>query len=95
MSERGRGSGAREKFVSALFVGLANSDAITRALYREMDSVELAGVVDQSAEARRSDCARVLGPGRSKAIEDLQGAVDAASVAVPYGGNNAEGWLAA
>src|SRR5258708_22451451 len=51
-------------------------------VYREMDSVELVGVVDQNAE-RAEAIAQEFGTRTFKGIEDLQGAVDAASVAVP------------
>jgi len=48
-------------------------------VYREMDSVELVGVVDQNAE-RAGAIAQEFGTRAFKGIEDLQGAVDAASV---------------
>jgi predicted dehydrogenase len=51
-------------------------------VYREMGSVELVGVVDQNAE-RAEAIAQEFGTRAFKGIEELQGAVDAVSVAVP------------
>src|ERR1700675_425529 len=51
-------------------------------VYREMDSVELAGVLDQNA-ARAEAIAKEFGTRAFRNIEELQGAVDAVSVAVP------------
>jgi len=51
-------------------------------VYREMDSVELIAVVDQNA-ARAQTIAQEFGTQAFKRIEDLQGVVDAATVAVP------------
>ena len=51
-------------------------------VYREMDSVELIAVVDQNA-VRAQAIAQEFGTQAFKRIEDLQGVVDAATVAVP------------
>src|SRR5690349_17212652 len=51
-------------------------------VYREMDSVELVGVLDQNT-GRADAIAQEFGVRAFKGIEELQGAVDAASVAVP------------
>ncbi len=80
MSERGA---AREH--GKIRVGVVGAGEFGRnhaRVYREMDSVELVGVVDQNAE-RAEAIAQEFGTRAFKGIEDLQGAVDAASVAVP------------
>ena len=51
-------------------------------VYREMENVELAGVVDQNAE-RAAQIAQEFQTGTFESIGDLRGVVDAASVAVP------------
>ncbi len=51
-------------------------------VYREMDGVELVGVLDQNV-VRGEAIAQEFGIRAFKGIEELQGAVDAASVAVP------------
>src|SRR5262249_12174850 len=51
-------------------------------VYREMDSVELIGVIDQDSE-RAARVAAEFGTVALHSIEELQGRVDAASVAVP------------
>jgi len=51
-------------------------------VYREMERVELTGVLDQNA-ARGEAIAQEFGIRAFKSMEELQGAVDAASVAVP------------
>jgi len=51
-------------------------------VYREIESLELVGVLDQNA-ARGDAIAQEFGIRAFKGIEELQGAVDAASVAVP------------
>ena len=51
-------------------------------VYRELESVELAGVLDVNA-ARGEEVAQEFGVRTFQSIEELQGAVDAASVSVP------------
>ena len=51
-------------------------------VYREMESVELAGIFDQDA-ARAALIAQEFGTHAFKRLEELHGAVDAASVSVP------------
>src|SRR5208337_4046099 len=51
-------------------------------VYREMEGVELAGVFDRDA-ARAAAIAQEIATRAFNRIEDLRGAVDAATVAVP------------
>jgi predicted dehydrogenase len=51
-------------------------------VYREMESVELAGILDQDAE-KAGQIAQEFQTRAFQTLEDLRGAVDAASVAVP------------
>jgi predicted dehydrogenase len=80
MSER-RAAGEQGKIRVAV-VGAGEFGRNHARVYREMDSVELVGVVDQNAQ-RAEAIAQEFGIRAFKDIEGLQGAVDAASVAVP------------
>ncbi|HXJ14194.1 MAG TPA: Gfo/Idh/MocA family oxidoreductase, partial [Candidatus Limnocylindrales bacterium] len=80
MSERARG-GISDK-VRFSVVGAGEFGRNHARVYREMDSVELVGVLDQNA-ARGEAIAQEFGIRAFKGIEELRGAVDAASVAVP------------
>jgi len=51
-------------------------------VYREMEGVELAGVVDQNA-ARAASVAQEFGASAFHTVEELRGRIDAATVAVP------------
>src|SRR5882762_8577622 len=80
MSERGA---AREH--GKIRVGVVGAGEFGRnhaRVYREMDGVKLVGVLDLNA-ARGEAIAEEFGIRAFKGIEELQGAVDAASVTVP------------
>jgi predicted dehydrogenase len=81
MSERGGVAGGQGKIRVAV-VGAGEFGRNHARVYREMDGVELVGVLDRDA-ARAETIAQEFGTQAFKAIEELQGAVDAASVAVP------------
>src|SRR5580700_426461 len=81
MSERGGVAGGQGKIRVAV-VGTGEFGRNHARVYREMDGVELVGVLDRDA-ARAETITQEFGTRAFKAIEELQGAVDAASVAVP------------
>ena len=76
------GAGGEDAKIRVAVVGAGEFGRNHARVYREMDSVELAGVVDQDV-ARAGAIAQEFGVRAFKGIEELQGAVDAASVAVP------------
>jgi predicted dehydrogenase len=80
MSER-RAAGEHGK-ISVGVVGAGEFGRNHARVYREMESVELVGVVDQN-RVRAEAIAQEFGTRAFKGMEELHGAVDAASVAVP------------
>lgn len=74
------GVGARKTRVAV--VGCGEFGRHHARVYREMENVELAGVFDQNAE-RAAQIAQEFQTRTFESLEDLRGAVDAASVAVP------------
>lgn len=74
------GVGARKTRVAV--VGCGEFGRHHARVYREMENVELAGVFDQNAE-RAAQIAQEFQTRTFERLEDLPGAVDAASVAVP------------
>ena len=76
MSERGA-AGEHGK-IRVVVVGAGEFGRNHARVYREMDSVELVGVVDQNA-ARAEAIAQEFGTRAFKGIEELRGAVDAVS----------------
>lgn len=74
------GVGARKTRVAV--VGCGEFGRHHARVYREMENVELAGVFDQNAE-RAAQIAQEFQTRTFESLEDLPGAVDAASVAVP------------
>lgn len=76
----GVGTGSRKLRVAV--VGCGEFGRNHARVYREMESVELAGVFDQDAE-RAGKIAQEFQTRAFHNIEELRGAVDAASVAVP------------
>jgi predicted dehydrogenase len=81
MSQRGGVAGGQGKIRVAV-VGAGEFGRNHARVYREMDSVELVGVVDKNAQ-RADAIAQEFGIRTFKGTEELQGAVDAASLAVP------------
>ncbi|HKM68354.1 MAG TPA: Gfo/Idh/MocA family oxidoreductase [Candidatus Acidoferrum sp.] len=81
MSERGGVAGEPGK-VRVGVVGAGEFGRNHARVYREMSGVELVGIFDQNTE-RAEAIASEFGVRVFRNIEDLQGAVEAASVAVP------------
>ncbi len=81
MSERGGVAGEQGK-VRVGVVGTGEFGRNHARVYREMDDVEFVGIFEQNA-ARAEAIAKEFGVRAFHNIEDLQGAVEAASVAVP------------
>src|SRR5258708_27738950 len=81
MSERGGVAGGQRK-IRVGVVGAGEFGRNHARGYREIDGVELVGVLDQNA-ARAEAIAQEFGTRAFKRIEDLQGTVDAVTVAVP------------
>src|SRR5216684_34387 len=77
-----RGAAGRQDKIRVAVVGAGEFGRNHARVYREMESVELVGVLDQNA-ARAEAIAQEFGTRAFKDIEELRGAVDAASVAVP------------
>src|SRR5216684_9362851 len=77
-----RGAAGRQDKIRVAVVGAGEFGRNHARVYREMESVELVGVLDQNA-ARAEAIAQEFGTRAFKRIEDLQGAVDAVTVAVP------------
>src|SRR4029077_209364 len=80
MSERGA-AGEHGK-IRVGVVGAGEFGRNHARVYREMDSVELVGVLDENP-ARAEAIAQEFGTRAFQGIEELRGAVDAVSVAVP------------
>jgi len=76
---RGVGSGAK---VRVAVVGCGEFGRNHARVYRDMPSVEIAGVLDENRE-RTAQFAQEFQIRAFQALEELRGAVDAASVAVP------------
>jgi predicted dehydrogenase len=74
--------GANTKPVRVAVVGAGEFGRNHARVYRELPSAELAGVYDTNAE-RAATVAKEFGTVAFRSLEDLRGAVDAASVAVP------------
>src|SRR5271169_7083889 len=81
MSERGGVAGEQGKVLAGV-VGTGEFGRNHARVYREMESVELVGIFDQDA-GRAEAIAGELGIQAFRNLEELQGAVDAVSVAVP------------
>ena len=77
----GRGVGAGEK-VRVAVVGCGEFGRNHTRVYRDMPSVVLAGVLDENRE-RAAQVAQEFQIRAFQSLEELRGAVDAASVAVP------------
>jgi predicted dehydrogenase len=78
----GRGVGGEQGKLRVAVVGAGEFGRNHARVYREMESVQLVGVLDQNA-ARCETIANEFGVKAFRNIEEFQGAVDAASVAVP------------
>ena len=78
----GTGAGAGPRKIRVAVAGCGEFGRNHVRVYREMESVELAGVFDQSAE-RAEKVAQEFQTRAFQSIGELRGAVDAASVAVP------------
>jgi predicted dehydrogenase len=76
------GVGGEHKKTRVAVVGAGEFGRNHARVYREMDAVELIGVMDRDA-ARATKLAQEFGVHAFQALEELQGKVDAASVAVP------------
>jgi predicted dehydrogenase len=76
------GVGGDHKKIRVAVVGAGEFGRNHARVYREMDAVELIGVADRDA-ARAEKLAQEFGVHAFQAVEELQGKVDAASVAVP------------
>src|ERR1700730_1368995 len=81
MSERGGVAGGHDK-IRVCVVGAGEFGRNHARVYREMANVELVGVVDENTQ-RADLIAQEFGIRAFKGIAELEGAVDAASVAVP------------
>src|SRR6266849_6442463 len=77
-----RGAAGRQDKIRVAVVGAGEFGRNHARVYREMDRVELVGVVDQN-RVRAEAIAQEFGTRAFKGMEELQGAVDAVSVAVP------------
>lgn len=73
---------ARPRKIRVAVVGCGEFGRNHARVYREMDSVELAGVMDQNTE-RAARIAQEFQTRAFQGLEELRGAVDAVSVAVP------------
>jgi len=78
----GTGAGAGPSKIRVSVVGCGEFGRNHVRVYRELGNVELAGVFDQNAD-RAQQIAQEFQTRAFQSIEDLRGAVDAASVAVP------------
>jgi predicted dehydrogenase len=78
----GTGAGAGPPKIRVAVVGCGEFGKNHARVYREMQSVELAGIFDQNAE-RAEKIAQEFQTRTFQSIGELRGAVDAASVAVP------------
>lgn len=76
------GVGGEHGKIRVAVVGAGEFGRNHARVYREMDTVELTGVLDQDA-ARAEKIAQEFGVRAFQGLEDLSGSVDAASVAVP------------
>jgi predicted dehydrogenase len=76
------GVGGEHKKIRVAVVGAGEFGRNHARVYREMDSVELVGVLDQNAE-RAAKIAQEFGVRAFEGLAELQGQVDAATVAVP------------
>src|SRR3974390_1985210 len=76
------GVGGEHKKIRVAVVGAGEFGRNHARVYREMDTVELAGVMDQDA-ARAEKLAQEFGVRAFQSLAELQGNADAASVAVP------------
>jgi predicted dehydrogenase len=76
------GVGGENKKVRVAVVGAGEFGRNHARVYRQMDSVELAGVLDQNPE-RAAKIAQEFGIRAFESLRELQGRVDAATVAVP------------
>jgi predicted dehydrogenase len=78
----GTGVGGEHKKIRVAVVGAGEFGRNHARVYHEMDTVELIGVVDRDA-GRAGKLAQEFGVHAFQALDELQGKVDAASVAVP------------
>jgi predicted dehydrogenase len=78
----GAGVGGGPRRVRVAVVGCGEFGRNHARVYRAMENVELAGIVDQEAD-RAEQVAQEFQTRAFQSIEELRGAVDAASVAVP------------